>query len=126
MTVIAWSVAPELQGRVPADVTRASTPRSASRCWRIAAAIGERHAFPVHTTRMSMAPQSTKDPRSGVVGEDLEIALRQPARAAVHSPVVCPHRVDFVAHAMLAHEESHFTVAEHRARAQLQQDVAGL
>src|SRR5262249_4420435 len=126
ITVTEWSVAPAFHGRVPADMIRASTPRSASRLSRIAAAIGERQALPVHTTRMSMTRESTEPPRSRVVGKDLEIALRQLARAAVNSPVVCPDRVDFVAHAVLAEEEPHLTVAEHGARAELQQDVARL
>src|SRR6266508_4600792 len=53
MTVTASPVAPEPHGLVPADETRPPTPLRSRRCWRIAAAIGDRQALPVQTTRMS-------------------------------------------------------------------------
>ena len=44
---------------VPAERTRASRPCSSRRCWSSTAPIGERHAFPVHTTRTSIASLRT-------------------------------------------------------------------
>ena len=39
---------------------------------------------------------------------------------------MCPYSLDLVADAVLAQEEHHLAVPEHRAGAELQQDVAGL
>ena len=53
IVAIARSVAGHASStRVPADVTSAATPAAASRRSRSAAAIGDRHWFAVHTTRM--------------------------------------------------------------------------
>ena len=58
-SVTVSGAAPPTHGRVPAECTWASMPRT-SRWWRMSAsAIGERHALPVHTNRMSMRAEST-------------------------------------------------------------------
>ena len=52
--VCAPSLAGPRQGNVPAERTRAATPRVSSLACSTASAIGDRQVFPVHTTRMSI------------------------------------------------------------------------